>query len=178
MLLFDGSKQERKELSRDIAALSFSLCSQERRITTVESCTGGLIAALFTDFAGSSAWFDRGFVTYSNASKVELVGVKSATLARYGAVSEQVAAQMAEGGIVHSHAQCALSVTGVAGPAGGSASKPVGMVCFAWAGFAGGTSVKTEYFQGDRRMVRAQSVMFAVKMARQLQWNSPSDKTI
>jgi len=149
--------------------LSANLVQREMKIATVESCTGGRVAALFTDFSGSSAWFDRGFVTYSNASKVEMVEVKSSTLEAFGAVSVQVASEMALGGIEHSDAQCALSITGIAGPDGGSDSKPVGMVCFGWAGFGGQAQTKVKYFQGDRHAVREQSVLFAVGEARRLQ---------
>ncbi|MCJ8139697.1 CinA family protein [Falsirhodobacter halotolerans] len=98
-------------------------------LATAESCTGGLIAAALTDIAGSSAVFDRGFVTYSNAAKIDMLGVRAATLAAVGAVSEQVAAEMAEGALVHSRATLAVSVTGIAGP-GGSDHKPEGLVCF------------------------------------------------
>jgi len=123
----------------------------------------GGVAALFTDLAGSSTWFDRGFVTYSNASKVEMVGVDAGTLAQHGAVSKQVAIEMAQGGINHSDAQCALSITGIAGPGGGSKNKPVGTVCFAWAGFGEHPVTRLKYFQGDRFAVRAQSVYYSVQ---------------
>jgi len=146
-----------------VARLSAGLVSRDMKIVTVESCTGGSVAALFTDLSGSSMWFDRGFVTYSNASKVEMVGVDAAILQQYGAVSEQVASEMAQGGVKHSDAQCALSITGIAGPGGGGKSKPVGMVCFAWAGFMEPVTTSTKYFQGDRSAVRAQSVYFAVQ---------------
>src|SRR5213076_2596431 len=102
-------------------------------LVTAESCTGGWVAQAATAIAGSSAWFERGFVTYSNAAKEEMLGVRRETLARHGAVSEPVAEEMALGALAHSHASFALAVTGVAGPSGGSAEKPVGTVCFAWA---------------------------------------------
>jgi len=138
------------------------------KIATVESCTGGGVASLLTDLAGSSTWFDRGFVTYSDASKVEMVGVDTAILAQYGAVSEQVAAEMAQGGINHSDAQYALSITGIAGPGGGSEHKPVGMVCFAWAGFGEQPVTRLKYFEGERADVRAQSVYYSVDRAIEL----------
>lgn len=149
----------------DGLVLKLSSCLKHRgeKITTVESCTGGRVAALFTDFAGSSNWFDRGFVTYSNLSKTELVGVAPDTLEKYGAVSVEVALEMAIGGVQNSAAKYALSITGVAGPDGGSDAKPVGMVCFGWAGFNQGPQTLTKYFQGDRRAIREQSVTFSVQ---------------
>ncbi len=159
------SNDTEQDLNKLVEALSSGLLGRGWKIATVESCTGGRVAALFTDFSGSSNWFDRGFVTYSNRSKVEMVGVDSGTLECFGAVSEQVASEMARGGVTHSDAQCALSITGVAGPDGGSESKPVGMVCFAWAGFNGESQSKMKYFRGDRQAVRTQSVLFAIREA-------------
>lgn len=134
-------------------------------IATVESCTGGGVAAAFTDRAGCSDWFDRGFVTYSNQAKIDMVGVRSEILDNHGAVSEAVAIAMAEGGVSHSEAGCALSITGVAGPGGGSVEKPIGTVCFAWAGFGSTTQVRTEYFHGTRSEIRLQSVVCAIEHA-------------
>lgn len=130
-------------------------------LSTAESCTGGLIAAVCTDLAGSSNWFERGFVTYSNAAKTELLGVDAALIEAHGAVSEPVARAMAAGALQHSHAQVAIAVTGVAGPGGGSASKPVGTV---WFGFALGPQVSTEvrHFEGDRSAVRQAAVHHAL----------------
>ena len=127
------------------------------QLTTAESCTGGLIAAACTDLAGSSLWFERGFVTYSNAAKTEMLGVDEALLQRFGAVSEPVVRAMVTGALTHSHAQVAVAVTGVAGPTGGSAEKPVGTV---WFGFAVPEQVVTEvqHFEGDRANVRAATV--------------------
>ena len=136
---------------------------QKRRwmLATAESCTGGLIAAACTDLAGSSAWFERGFVTYSNAAKTELLGVDTALIAQHGAVSEPVARAMATGALAHAHAQVAVSVTGVAGPGGGSADKPVGTV---WFGFALPGAVLSEvmHFAGDRAAVRRATVQHAL----------------
>ncbi|MEO6291217.1 MAG: CinA family protein, partial [Burkholderiaceae bacterium] len=101
-------------------------------LATAESCTGGLIAAACTDLAGSSQWFDRGFVTYSNAAKTDMLGVGAALIAQFGAVSEPVAVAMAQGAVQHSAAQVAVAVTGVAGPTGGNAEKPVGTVWIGW----------------------------------------------
>ena len=133
------------------------------RLATAESCTGGWVAGAVTAIAGSSAWFDRGFVTYSNDAKMEMLGVSAATLEAFGAVSEQTAGEMAAGALAHSHAQFALSITGVAGPGGGSVEKPVGMVCFGWAGEGGAPLVITRNFSGDRESVRRQSVICALQ---------------
>lgn len=130
-------------------------------LATAESCTGGLIAAACTDLAGSSAWFERGFITYSNEAKTDLLGVDAALIAQHGAVSEPVARAMAFGAIRHSRAQVAVAVTGVAGPTGGSAEKPVGTV---WFGFmvAGMLTSERMCFDGDRAAVRASTVQHAV----------------
>jgi nicotinamide-nucleotide amidase len=131
-------------------------------LATAESCTGGWVAQAVTSVAGSSAWFDRGFVTYTNAAKRELLGVLAETLERHGAVSEQTAREMALGALQRSAATIAVSITGIAGPGGGSADKPVGMVCFAWATARGLTS-ETRRFSGDREGVRRQSVIRALE---------------
>ena len=133
------------------------------RLATAESCTSGWVAGAVTAIAGSSEWFDRGFVTYSNDAKMEMLGVSAATLEAFGAVSEQTAGEMAAGALAHSHAQLALSITGVAGPGGGSVEKPVGMVCFGWAGEGGAPLVITRNFSGDRESVRRQSVICALQ---------------
>ena len=129
------------------------------KISTVESCTGGLIFAALTDIAGSSAVLDRGFVTYSNLAKQEMVGVEPQILEKFGAVSEQTAASMAVGGIAHSIADISLSVTGIAGPGGGSPEKPLGLVWMSLATQAGTQTVKRFDFAGDRDAVRQQAVM-------------------
>ena len=131
-------------------------------MATAESCTGGLIAAHCTDLAGSSAWFERGFVTYSNAAKTELLGVPEALIARHGAVSEPVARAMAQGALQHAHAQVSLAVTGIAGPTGGSADKPVGTVWFAWC-VGGQLNSACRLFAGDRGMVREAAVHHALQ---------------
>lgn len=130
-------------------------------LTTAESCTGGRIAGACTDLAGSSAWFERGFVTYSNAAKTEQLGVDAALIATHGAVSEPVARAMVLGALQHSHAQVAVAVTGVAGPTGGSADKPVGTVWFGWATPAG-VHTEVQHFAGDRAAVRAATVHHAL----------------
>lgn len=141
--------------------LAQALRSKGHKLTTAESCTGGLIAAACTELAGSSVWFDRGFVTYSNASKTDLLGVAAALLDAHGAVSEPVAAAMAQGALQRSGAQWAVSVTGIAGPSGGSADKPVGTVCFGFAG-QGQVSTSTQRFDGNRAAVRAAALHFAL----------------
>jgi nicotinamide-nucleotide amidase len=142
-------------LAAEVGAL---LLSNGQRLATAESCTGGWVAQCLTAIAGSSDWFERGFVTYSNEAKQEMLGVEPDTLMTHGAVSEAVAAAMAIGALRHSHADWALAITGIAGPGGGSAEKPVGTVCFGWAGPDGGVEVETCHFAGSREDVRAQSV--------------------
>ena len=140
-------------------------------IATVESCTGGLIARALTETPGSSQWFDRGFVTYSNEAKIEMVGVSAQTLAAHGAVSEPTALEMARGALDRSRARLSLSVTGVAGPGGGSIDKPVGTVCFGWAHAGGAARALTWRFDGDRASVRLQAALFALQGA----WDMLSD---
>jgi len=132
-------------------------------LATAESCTGGWAAQAMTAIAGSSDWFERGFVTYSNEAKREQLGVPEATLTRHGAVSEQTASAMALGALEYSRARVALAVTGIAGPSGGSAAKPVGMVCFAWAARGAPPRCETRHFSGDRESVRRQSVERALQ---------------
>ncbi|MBK6005399.1 CinA family protein [Ramlibacter ginsenosidimutans] len=141
--------------------LATRLVATGRMLATAESCTGGLIAAACTDLSGSSNWFERGFVTYSNAAKSELLGVDPALIEQHGAVSEVVARAMAFGAIRHSHAQVSVAVTGVAGPTGGSAEKPVGTV---WFGFQvdGQLTSETRRFDGDRTAVRDATVRHAL----------------
>ena len=148
----------------DLAATTGQLLlARNEFLTLAESCTGGGLACAVTEIAGSSAWFERGFVTYSNAAKSELLGVPEITIERHGAVSEATARAMAEGALAHSPAHWAVAITGIAGPAGGSADKPVGTVCFAWAGRDLGCQAQTRCFSGDRSAVRAQSVAYALR---------------
>ncbi len=148
--------------------LALALQACHWRISAAESCTGGWIAKACTDIAGSSAWFDRGFVTYSNQAKTDMLGVAAATLKACGAVSEEVAAEMAQGALARSQAQLTVAVSGIAGPGGGSADKPIGRVCFAWAS-AVGIVTATYHFAGDRDAVRRQSVLCALQgLLRQL----------
>jgi nicotinamide-nucleotide amidase len=131
---------------------------QELMLATAESCTGGWVAQVITSVAGSSEWFERGFVAYTNLAKREMLGVSTTILSRYGAVSEQTARAMAEGALTHSHAQVALAITGIAGPSGGTPEKPVGTVCFAWAAKKRDTQSRKHVFTGDRENVRRQAV--------------------
>ena len=144
-----------------VLTLARELKGRGLMMATAESCTGGLIAGACTDVSGSSDWFERGFVTYSNAAKTELLGVPAELIAQHGAVSEPVARAMAAGARAHSPAQVALAVTGVAGPTGGSADKPVGTVWFGWATPAG-TFTEHQRFDGDRAAVRAATVRHAL----------------
>ena len=132
-------------------------------VTTAESCTGGWVAEAITMVPGSSAWFDRGFVTYTYASKREMLGVREQTLEQHGAVSEAVVREMVQGALAESRAKLAVAVSGVAGPSGGTPEKPVGTVCFAWAmKDAAPRSARTRHFAGDRESVRRQSVVHAL----------------
>lgn len=132
-------------------------------LATAESCTGGWVAKAATDLEGSSHWFERGFVTYTNEAKVEMLGVEPGTLSVHGAVSEQTAAEMAAGALNRSRADVALAITGIAGPGGGSPLKPVGTVCFGWARRGGDPVTVTCRFEGDRDAVRRQAVIRALE---------------
>jgi len=150
----------------DLAPLAETLGSALKkrnwRLVCAESCTGGWVAQSITEIAGSSAWFDRGFVTYSNQSKQEMLGVKTETLQANGAVSEAVVLEMVQGALAHSHAQIAVAISGVAGPGGGSPEKPVGTVWLAWATTTQCYTQK-HLFDGDRHAVRAQAVELALR---------------
>ena len=150
------------ELETLADCLGRELLNRGEWLVTAESCTGGWVSQCLTAVAGSSVWFERGFVTYSNAAKIEMLGVSEDTLAAHGAVSQSVAVAMAEGALRHSRADWAIAITGVAGPSGGSASKPVGTVCFAWACRDGRTTTQSRHFEGDRTAVRARSVAYAL----------------
>jgi nicotinamide-nucleotide amidase len=145
-----------------VKALAEKVKSRAWKIATAESCTGGGVAYRMTSIPGSSDWFDRGFVTYSNSAKQEMLGVKLATITARGAVSPEVAREMAEGARQFSAAQLTVAITGIAGPTGGSADKPVGTVCFAWASSDFETYLKTEYLLGSRTDIRKQSIIIAL----------------
>ncbi|KKW66957.1 damage-inducible protein CinA [Lampropedia cohaerens] len=146
-------------LVADIAEL---LLQRQAMLCTAESCTGGLIAAACTDVPGSSGWFDRGMVTYSNRAKQQMLGVDAASIATHGAVSEEVAQAMACGALARSAASYAVAVTGIAGPGGGTPSKPVGLVWFCWAG-PDGYRCASHVFPGDRQQVRQATVLHALQ---------------
>lgn len=144
-----------------VHALATALQSRGWLMATAESCTGGLIAGACTEIAGSSLWFERGFVSYSNQAKTDMLGVAPALIAAQGAVSEAVALAMAQGAVAHSLARCSLAVTGVAGPAGGSPDKPVGTVWFGWC-VDGQTDAECVRFDGDRSAVRQATLEHAL----------------
>lgn len=151
------------DIIRSLASqLGRKLLQRNYMVATAESCTGGLVSAALTDISGSSAWFERGFVTYSNHAKVELLAIAPDLIETYGAVSEDVARAMAEGALLESRAQVAVSITGVAGPGGGTRDKPVGTVCFGWVELEQGAVSETMHFGGDRAAVREQSVRHAL----------------
>ncbi len=152
-----------KRFEADVLKLGEQLRARGAMLATAESCTGGLIAALCTSVAGSSDWFERGFVTYSNAAKTEMLGVDAALIAAHGAVSAEVACAMVEGALAHSSAHIAIAVTGIAGPGGATPGKPVGTVWFALA--QRGAAAEAELLQlgGDRTAVREQTLEFALQ---------------
>lgn len=139
------------------------LLKQHRKLSTAESCTGGWLAKCCTDLAGSSAWFDRGFVSYSNQSKQDLINVRPETIEHYGAVSEQTAIEMAQGALSNSQADISVAITGIAGPDGGTQEKPVGTVWVAWSVKNVGTKTECLHFNGDREQVRYQAVITALQ---------------
>jgi nicotinamide-nucleotide amidase len=145
------------------AKVGEALKSHGMMLATAESCTGGGVAQAITEVAGSSAWFERGFITYSNLSKQQMLGVREATIKQHGAVSEMTVREMVAGALQHSAAQVALSVSGIAGPDGGTADKPVGTVWFAWGIKNGETRVQLHQLSGNRAEVRAQAVRIALQ---------------
>lgn len=154
------SDQALMQLSEQVGE---ALLQQKATLTTAESCTGGWIAKVITDIAGSSAWFERGFVTYSNDAKQAMIGVLPETLLSYGAVSEQVVREMALGAMQAAEASFAIAVSGIAGPGGGSAEKPVGTVWFGFSAQNGKVTACRQCFSGDREAVRRQATAFALK---------------
>jgi nicotinamide-nucleotide amidase len=146
------------DLTKTLAQI---LPSRNWTVSLAESCTGGLVCATLTELAGSSEWFERGYITYSNQAKTECLDVPVDLIESHGAVSEQVAKAMAEGARINSGSNVAISITGIAGPSGGSAEKPVGTVCFGWA-TENQTLTKTMHFEGDRQMIRQAATEFAL----------------
>jgi nicotinamide-nucleotide amidase len=153
---------DEQKLQDTIHRLGSKLKEKKEMLATAESCTGGWVGQTITSVPGTSHWYDRGFITYSNAAKREMLGVPTDTLARFGAVSEQTARAMVEGALQNSQARYALSVTGIAGPEGGTPDKPVGYVCFAWAGHNKDTVSECVHFDGDRQQVRIQAVQHSL----------------
>jgi nicotinamide-nucleotide amidase len=143
-------------------AVGTALSRRKLMLACAESCTGGWVSEIITAMPGSSEWFERGFVTYSNAAKQEMLGVEEERLAQYGAVSEETARAMAQGALARSHAQIALAITGIAGPGGGSSGKPVGTVCFAWCGMEASVTSETQHFSGTREEIRRLAAMHAL----------------
>lgn len=153
---------DHQALEANLTQISLELLKQRHMLALAESCTGGMIAAACTDLAGSSQWFDRGFITYSNEAKADMLGVPAGLIDEHGAVSEAVARAMADGALAHSRAHVSLAVTGVAGPSGGSDEKPVGTVWLAWC-VGGQTHSEMQHFAGDRAAVRAATVRYALQ---------------
>ena len=145
-----------------VEKVSGRLRISSQTVAVAESCTGGAIAATLTSLAGSSAWFERGFVVYSHAAKTDMLGVNATTANRFGSVSEPVVQEMVQGALQRSQASIALAVTGVAGPGGGTAQKPVGTVWFAWAGRQSATVTRRHLFDGDRQLIREQCIKTAL----------------
>lgn len=152
-----------EELHQLATALGDKLRARGWMLATAESCTGGWAGQLLTSLPGSSQWYERGFITYANAAKVEMLGVPETTLATHGAVSEQTASAMATGALKHSHAQAALAISGIAGPGGGSPQKPVGLVCYGWALADGTVMSSTCRLDGDREEIRSRAVAAALR---------------
>ena len=145
------------------AQVGIALRTRSRTLAIAESCTGGWIAKIITDVPGSSGWFDRGFVTYSNAAKTDLLGVRAATIAEHGAVSAEVVAEMAAGALERSPADLVIAVSGIAGPEGGTPDKPIGTVYLAWALRGGPVQTEIRHFPGNRDAVRLEAVAAALQ---------------
>ncbi|HBU30116.1 MAG TPA: damage-inducible protein CinA [Thiobacillus sp.] len=152
-----------EELHQLAAELGEKLRARGWMLATAESCTGGWVGQLLTSLPGSSHWYERGFITYANAAKIEMLGVPHATLESHGAVSEETAAAMAAGALKHSHAQAALAISGIAGPGGGTPQKPVGLVCYGWALEDGTIMSSTCRLDGDREEIRSRAVAAALR---------------
>lgn len=154
---------EQDEIQQAAQQLADTLIKQKLMAVTAESCTGGGIAQVLTEIPGSSRWFERGFVSYSNEAKQELLGVNVATLEAYGAVSEETALEMARGAVAHSRGHVSVAVTGIAGPDGGTPDKPVGTVWIAWGQKLGYAEAQCFQFEGDRHAVRQQTILAALR---------------
>ncbi len=151
------------EFQQLAATLGEALLARGWRVATAESCTGGWVGQVLTAIPGSSAWYERGFITYANAAKQDMLGVTAATLETYGAVSEETACEMAQGALEHSNAQATLAISGIAGPGGGTPQKPVGLVCYGWALSDGTLMSSTCRLGGDREEIRSRAVAAALR---------------
>lgn len=150
-------------IAHSVTQLSTLLSAQKRMLVTAESCTGGWLAKCCTDIPGSSVWFERGFVSYSNQAKQDLLNVAESTLRQYGAVSEQTVIEMAQGALANSRADLSVAITGIAGPDGGTDDKPVGTVWLAWATKTAPIETACHHFNGDRNAIRQQAVIYALQ---------------
>lgn len=154
------SEEELHQLAVELAG---KLCARGWMLATAESCTGGWVGHLLTSLPGSSQWYERGFITYANAAKIEMLGVPADVIDEHGAVSEETASAMAAGALAHSHAQAALAISGIAGPSGGTPKKPVGLVCYGWALADGTLLSSTCRLDGDREEIRSRAVAAAMR---------------
>jgi len=152
-----------EELHQLAGELGEILRARDWMLATAESCTGGWVGQLVTALPGCSLWYERGFITYANAAKIEMLGVPAAIIDEHGAVSEQTASAMAAGALAHSHAQVALAISGIAGPGGGTRQKPVGLVCYGWALADGTVMSSTCRLDGDREEIRSRAVAAALR---------------
>ncbi len=154
------SDEELHQLARELGE---KLLARGWMLATAESCTGGWVGQLLTSLPGSSHWYERGFITYANAAKIEMLDVPAELIANHGAVSEETASAMAAGALAHSHAQAALAISGIAGPGGGTPHKPVGLVCYGWALTDGTVLSSTCRLDGDREEIRSRAVAAALR---------------
>jgi nicotinamide-nucleotide amidase len=152
-----------EELHQLASELGETLSARGWMLATAESCTGGWVGQLLTSLPGSSQWYERGFITYANAAKIEMLGVPAEVIDKYGAVSEETASAMAAGALAHSHAQATLAISGIAGPGGGTPQKPVGLVCYGWALEDGTVMSSTCRLDGDREEIRSRAVAAAMR---------------
>jgi nicotinamide-nucleotide amidase len=152
-----------EELHQLATELGDKLIARGWMLATAESCTGGWVGQLLTSLPGSSQWYERGFITYANAAKIEMLGVPAEAIDEHGAVSEETASAMAAGALTHSHAQATLAISGIAGPGGGTPQKPVGLVCYGWALEDGTVMSSTCRLDGDREEIRSRAVAAAMR---------------
>jgi len=164
------SDEELHQLAHELGGM---LLARGWMVATAESCTGGWVGQLLTAIPGSSAWYERGFITYANAAKQEMLGVSAEILETHGAVSEETASAMAAGALAHSHAQATLAISGIAGPGGGTPQKPVGLVCYGWALADGTRMSSTCRLDGDREEIRSRAVAAAMRGLIELMGGKP-----